>query len=118
MGRERIGIEGEDLTVGERTRLSALLPSGFQLKQAPPLIERARMIKDADEIESLRAAVLLWASLFDVALETIRTGGRETGGASEMGKEGRGRGHRQIYFNHIFCLGETLAFPPWATPQP
>jgi Xaa-Pro aminopeptidase len=111
MGRARIGIEGEHLTVGERTRLNSLLPAGFQLKQAPPLIERARMIKDADEIESLRAAVLLGASLFDVALTTIRPGLRETEVAAEMEYEARRRGADQMSFDTIIASGERSALP-------
>jgi Xaa-Pro aminopeptidase len=110
-GRARIGIEGEHLTVGERARLNALLPSGFRLKQAPPWIERARMIKDVDEIESLRAAVLLGASLFDVALTTIRPGVRETEVAAEMEYEARRRGADQMSFDTIIASGERSALP-------
>ncbi len=42
-----IGIEAEHLTVAERKRLADLLPSGMRLRNAPALVEKARMVKDA-----------------------------------------------------------------------
>ncbi len=74
----KIGIEGEHMTVAARSMLCGVLPSNVRLRQAPPLIERARMVKDNEEIESIRSAVLLGASLFDRALEVIRPGVSET----------------------------------------
>src|SRR4029077_17291064 len=74
----RTGIEGEHLTVAHRRQLAEMLPSKFRLQEAPPLVEQARMVKDADELNLIRAAVVLGASLFDVALEVIRPGVRET----------------------------------------
>src|SRR5271154_1803095 len=65
----RLGIEGEHLTVAGRTQLASLLRSDFRLRETRGLVERVRMVKDADEIACLRAAVVLGASLFDRALE-------------------------------------------------
>src|SRR5438552_11786055 len=75
--RRRIGIETEHLTVAERSRLAAILPRHSLLRPAPALIERGRMVKDAEEIEQIRAAVMLGADLFDIILKTIRRGVRE-----------------------------------------
>ena len=47
--RWTIGIEAEHLTVAERKRLADLVPSGLRLKNAPALVENARMVKDAAE---------------------------------------------------------------------
>src|SRR5208282_5514435 len=46
-----IGIEGEHLTVAERKRLAAQLPSAVRLRNAPAMVERARMIKDDYELD-------------------------------------------------------------------
>ena len=71
-------IEGEHMTVAARSRLAGILPSGLRLREAPALIEQARMVKDEEEIACLRSAVILGAGLFDRALEIIRPGVRET----------------------------------------
>src|ERR1700704_6298461 len=57
--RRRVGVEGEHLTVAERDRLAAMLPRDSSLRQSPALIERDRMLKDAEEIQQIRAAILL-----------------------------------------------------------
>ena len=57
----RVGIEGEHMTVAARNRLAAFLPSSFRLREAPDLVEQARMVKDAQEIQRIRAAVLMGA---------------------------------------------------------
>src|SRR5271166_772165 len=71
---QALGIEGDHMTVAERGRLGKVLKSSMRMREAPPLVERARMVKDPEEIEALRAAVLLGAGLFDVTLKTIRPG--------------------------------------------
>jgi Xaa-Pro aminopeptidase len=107
----RVGIEGEHLTVAERLRLAAMLPSGFHLKPAPSLVERQRMVKDEEEIEHLRSAVLLGATLMDVALEAIRPGAKESDVAAEMEYEARSRGAERMSFETIIASGERSALP-------
>src|SRR5882724_751817 len=82
--RRRIGFESEHFTVAERSRLAAILPRDSSLRPAPALIERSRMLKDAEEIEQIQAAVLLGASLFDIILKTTRPGVRESEVAAEL----------------------------------
>ena len=53
----RVGIESEHLTVAGRSQLARLLRADFPLCETPGLVERARMVKDADEIARLRKAV-------------------------------------------------------------
>jgi Xaa-Pro aminopeptidase len=107
----RLGIEGEHLTVAGRSRLAGALPSNLRLKEAPPLVEEARMVKDAEEIERLRAAALLGASLFDCALKVIRQGVREAEVAAEMEYEARRKGAEQMSFETIIAAGERSALP-------
>src|SRR5213080_543903 len=72
-----IGIEADHLTVAERKRVADLLPRGLRLKNAPSLVEQARMVKDPNELERIRAAVKLGATLFDRALQVLRPGVKE-----------------------------------------
>ncbi|MBZ5652273.1 MAG: Xaa-Pro peptidase family protein, partial [Acidobacteriia bacterium] len=107
----KIGIEGEHMTVAARSRFAGALPSGFRLREAPALIEQARMVKDEEEIARLRSAVLLGASLFDRALEIIRPGVRETEVAAEMEYAARKAGAQEMSFATIIASGERSALP-------
>jgi Xaa-Pro aminopeptidase len=106
-----LGIETEHLTVAGRTLLAKLLPSGMRLREAPPLVERARMVKDTDEIGRLRAAVLLGSGLFDVALRAIRPGVPETEVAAEMEYAARRSGAEGMSFETIVASGTRSALP-------
>jgi Xaa-Pro aminopeptidase len=75
------------------------------------MVEQARMVKDDDEIASLRSAVLLGASLFDRALETIRPGVREAEVAAEMEYAARKAGAGAMSFETIIASGERSALP-------
>jgi Xaa-Pro aminopeptidase len=79
-----IGVEPESVTAGMRDRLASLLKGKGRLRSAPPLVERARMIKAATEIARIRRAAELGASLFRVACEKIRPGVTEVEVAAAM----------------------------------
>ena len=111
MGLKTLGIEAEHMTVAERFRLAKGLPPGLRLREAPPLVEQARMIKDAEEIERLRAAVLLGASLFDVLLKAIGPGIRETEVAAELEYAARRAGADGMSFDTIVASGARSALP-------
>jgi Xaa-Pro aminopeptidase len=106
-----LGIEAEHLTVAEKKRLRDLLPSGLRLRNAPALVERARMVKDNDELVSIRAAVRLGASLFDRALEVLRPGIKEAEVAAEMEYAARRAGAEQMSFPTIVASGARSALP-------
>ncbi len=106
-----VGIESEHFTVADRARLSALLPKGFRLKSAPALVEQARLVKDGEEVELLRSAVLLGSSLFDVALKAMRPGVREIEVAAEMEYAARRAGADAMSFETIIAAGERSALP-------
>src|SRR6267378_3140184 len=107
----RIGIEADHLTVAEKKRLADLMPRGVQLKSAPPLVERARMVKDAAELGRIRAAVQLGARLFDRALEVIRPGVKEVEVAAEMEYAARRAGAEEMSFPTIIASGARSALP-------
>jgi Xaa-Pro aminopeptidase len=106
-----IGIEAEHLTVAEKKRLIKLRPSGLTFKDAPSIVERARMTKDADELSRIRAAVALGAQLFDRALEVLRPGVKETEVAGEMEYAARRAGAQEMSFPTIIASGARSALP-------
>ncbi len=106
-----IGIEAEHMTVAERKRLADLLPSGVRLRNAPAMVERARMVKDDAELALIRAAVQLGATLFDRALEVLRPGIREAEVAAEMEYAARRAGAEEMSFPTIIASGARSALP-------
>jgi Xaa-Pro aminopeptidase len=106
-----VGIEAEHFTIAEKKRLTKLRPSGVHLKDAPPVVERARMIKDDDEIGLIRTAVLLGAKLFDRAVEVLRPGVKETEVAAEMEHAARRAGAAEMSFPTIIASGARSALP-------
>ena len=121
MGRKRfgnrasksqtLGIEGQYLTVAARRSLSDELPRHIRLREAPPLVERARMVKDADETRAIRTAVERGAELFSHALKTIRPGVMETEVAAEMEYAARKDGAEGMAFETIIASGARSALP-------
>jgi Xaa-Pro aminopeptidase len=107
----RLGIESEHLTVAARSQLASLLRHNFRLRETRGLVERARMIKDTDEIALLQAAAVLGASLFDRALEVIRPGVTENEVAAEMEYAARRSGAEQMSFPTIIAAGKRSALP-------
>ncbi len=106
-----MGIEAEHFTVAEKKRLIQLKPAGVRLKDAPSMVERARMVKDHDELNRIRAAVDLGAKLFDRALEVIRPGVKETEVAGEMEYAARQGGAEEMSFPTIVASGARSALP-------
>ena len=92
-------------------RLAELLPLHAQLREALPLVEEARMVKDADEIASIRAAVVAGASSFDRALQVIKPGIREIEVAAEMEYAARKAGADAMSFETIIASGVRSALP-------
>ena len=92
-------------------RLARLLRPDFRLRETRGLVERARMVKDADEIARLRAAAVLGASLFERALEVIRPGVKENEVAAEMEYAARRAGAEEMSFPTIIAAGKRSALP-------
>lgn len=104
-----VGIEADNLTVEVHQELMAGLEKNFRLKEAPQLIERLRMIKDADEIRLMRAAAELGASLFSAALSRLRPGVTENSVAAAMEYEARMKGAEGMAFPTIVASGKRSA---------
>jgi Xaa-Pro aminopeptidase len=106
-----IGIEADHFTVAEKKRLNQLLPSGLTLKDSPSIVERARMVKDEDELKLIRAAVDLGAKIFDRAVEVLRPGMKEVEVAAEMELAARRGGAEEMSFPTIIASGPRSALP-------
>jgi Xaa-Pro aminopeptidase len=106
-----IGVESDYLPVAEKKRIRGLLPSGVKLQDAPAIVERARMVKDEDELELIRAAVRLGAKLFDRALEVLKAGVTEVEVAAEMEYAARRAGAEAMSFPTIIASGARSALP-------
>jgi Xaa-Pro aminopeptidase len=106
-----IGLEAEHFTIAEKKRLAQVRPAGVRLKDAPSIVERARMVKDGDELERIRAAVALGAKLFERALEVLRPGVKETEVAAEMELAARRGGAEEMSFPTIIASGARSALP-------
>jgi Xaa-Pro aminopeptidase len=104
-----LGIEPESVTAGMRDRLAGMLKGRARLRSAPPLVERARMVKDAAEILRIRRAVELGASLFHIARKKIRPGVTEVEVAAAMEYEARCAGAEGMSFPTILASGARSA---------
>jgi Xaa-Pro aminopeptidase len=106
-----VGIESESITAAMRDRLASLLKGTgkVRLRSAPALVERARMVKDSDEIQRICRAVELGASLFRVARNKIRPGVREVEVAAAMEYEARRAGAEGMSFSTIIAAGARSA---------
>ncbi|MGB8011832.1 MAG: Xaa-Pro peptidase family protein [Terriglobales bacterium] len=103
------GIEAESITAAMRDRLASMLKGKARLRSAPPLVERARMVKDAPEILRIRRAVELGASLFRIARKKIRPGVSEVEVAAAMEYEARCAGAAGMSFSTIIASGARSA---------
>jgi Xaa-Pro aminopeptidase len=74
-------------------------------------VEKARMVKDADELARIRAAVNLGAKLFDRALEVLHPGVKEMEVAAEMELAARRAGAEAMSFTTIIASGARSALP-------
>ncbi len=104
-----VGIEPESTTAGMRDRLAGMLKGRARLRSAPPLVERARMMKDDAEIVRIRRAVELGASLFLIARKKIRPGVTEVEVAAAMEYEARCAGAEGMSFPTILASGTRSA---------
>ncbi len=106
-----IGLEADHFTISERKRLSQVVPSGVRVKDAPPIVERSRMVKDPRESALIKDAVALGAGIFDRGLEVLRPGVKEVEVAAEMELAARRGGAEEMSFPTIIAAGTRSALP-------
>lgn len=106
-----LGIEAAHMTVAARSALRGMLPKTTRLHETNGLVERLRMVKEPEEIELIRGAVLTGAALLDTALETIKPGVSETTVAAEMEYAARSAAAEAMSFPTIVAAGARSALP-------
>jgi Xaa-Pro aminopeptidase len=116
-----VGIEGEHLSVAAEALLRDAVRRRCRLVAKNGVVERLRMIKDADEITRLRTAAGLGSKLFQTALNAVRPGNQETSVAAELEFAARRAGADGMSFSTIVAAGARSALPHGhasATPIP
>jgi Xaa-Pro aminopeptidase len=110
-GRSRLGVEGHHLSVEAYRLLASTLGADFQVRASPALVEKARMIKDAEETDCIRSAAVLGASLFERILKAIKPGVKESAVAAEFEYAARTAGAEGVSFPTIILSGKRSALP-------
>jgi Xaa-Pro aminopeptidase len=106
-----LGFESEHLSHAAYKLLSQLLQGKARFKPLAGVVELLRLTKDPEEIEQIRAAVLLGASLFSAALGAIRPGVAEAEVAGELELQARRAGAEKMSFDSIVASGPRSALP-------
>jgi Xaa-Pro aminopeptidase len=107
----RIGIEAAHMTVADRAALATAIGKRTVILAAPPLVEPLRMIKDEDEIASIRAACHLGVELFRTVTASLRPKASESEVAGELEFAARQAGAEQMAFPTIIAGGVRSALP-------
>jgi len=105
------GVEGEHLSMAASRRLSRAVSGKCRLRDCSGIVEQARLIKDADEIQLIRQAIEVGASLFDDALAVLRPGLPELEVASAIESAARRAGAEAMSFETIVAAGARSALP-------
>src|SRR5579884_595044 len=110
-GQQVLGVEAEHTSLATRTALSRALPRTVRIRPVSNLVERHRMLKEAAEIEKIRAAVLLASGLFDHLVKSVRPGIYESDVAAELEYQARKAGADEMSFPTIIAAGTRSALP-------
>jgi Xaa-Pro aminopeptidase len=106
-----LGFEAEHLPYVAYKHLGKAVYGKTRLRPAVGTVEQLRLIKDADEINQIRASVLLAASLFQTAISVIKPGVAETQVAGELELQARRAGAEKMSFDTIVAAGTRSALP-------
>jgi Xaa-Pro aminopeptidase len=110
-GRRIIGFDDASLTVKQHARLRELLPGGWELAPCAGTVELLREVKDAQEIERIRAATALADQALSEVLEAGLVGRTERELAIELELRMRRLGAQAPSFPSIVAGGEHGALP-------
>jgi Xaa-Pro aminopeptidase len=113
----RTGFDSGTMSVHQHGRLKEVLGQSRRKKNKPRLVaamnlvEDLRIIKDAGEIERLRAAVQLGSRCFEEVLPLVKVGVREFELAAEIEYRMRLYGGEKPAFETIIAFGDRTALP-------
>lgn len=115
-GAQRVGFEAETVTVDGLARMRELVPERVELVPVKGLVERMRMVKDAQEIELITAAQRIADDAFEALLAAGIEGRTERELALTLEHDMRLRGAESPSFDSIIAHGPHGALPH-ATPR-
>lgn len=107
----RIGIEKHSVTVGTHEVLQKGLPATARLAPVPNLIASLRMVKDEDEIATIRASVIANSRALEAAIRHLKPGMTESEFAAEIDYRNRRLGAEAPAFDTIVAAGIRSALP-------
>jgi Xaa-Pro aminopeptidase len=110
-GARRLGFEAHHISFATWTELTEALADVATLVPAPDLIDGLRILKDADELERLRASITLNDAAFAQVARDLRVGKRETDLAWEIEHYYRTHGAEDVSFEPITVGGPNTAIP-------
>jgi Xaa-Pro aminopeptidase len=110
-GPVRLGVDDANLTVRQHARLRELLPERVELVAAGGLVERLRAVKDAQELERIRAAAQAADAALTDLLESGLAGRTESELAQALTAAMLARGAHGASFAPIVAGGPQAALP-------
>ena len=108
---KRVGVERDEITFARAEDLRRKLPARTELIGVSGLIEGLRMVKDAEEIERIRASVELNSRALENALRRFKAGISERELAAEIDYQSRKLGAEAPSFDTIVAAGPRAALP-------
>ncbi|HWR34780.1 MAG TPA: Xaa-Pro peptidase family protein [Clostridia bacterium] len=106
-----IGVEADHVSLTMRAGLRKVLPKHTRLRETSGLVEVLRSVKEAEEVERIRYAVVLGAKLLKPALRAIKPGVPESTVAAEIEYAARRAGAEGMSFETIVASGARSALP-------
>jgi Xaa-Pro aminopeptidase len=110
-GPVRLGFDDEHVSVKQHARLQGLVHENVELVAAGGVVEALRMVKDADEVERIRAAALLADAALERVLGRGLAGRTERDVAVDIETELRRMGAEGASFAPIVASGAHGALP-------
>lgn len=114
-----VGFESAHLSHLSFRQLHEAAEGGFRLRPVENLVEDLRSIKSPEEIDAIRASVLLNSKAYDRALRLVKPGIKELDLAAEIEYQMKRLGAEGPAFETIVASGARSALPhARPTPQP
>lgn len=110
-GRKRIGFNGREVTHTAWQSLRRSLPKGARLVDVSGAVLKARMVKDAVEIERLQRAAEIVSRVADAIPDLLTEGTTEKEHAAEVNHRMQKAGAAGPSFHTITSFGENAAEP-------
>lgn len=106
----RIGFEAQQITYAQYRTLRKLFPD-VSFASTREIVEEVMLVKDAEEVESIREAARISDRVFDAVLRIIRPGVTELDIAAEISYLHRSLGAERDAFETIVASGPRSALP-------